>query len=70
MTVLPTVVKTMTEKNIPDKLFTREEAAEYLGLTLSEFIDNDRLICYRLLFYNKFYTQNELDRFKREVLDL
>jgi len=46
------------------------EAAEYLNISLTEFINytNRGLICYKLRGLERFYSRKELDRFKKEIL--
>ena len=49
------------------------EAAEYLNISLTEFINytNRGLICYKLIEkrgLERFYSRKDLDSFKKEVL--
>lgn len=58
--------------NMGDKLYRANDAAEYLDIPLEDFLTYTNVkaqLCYRLLFGTRVYTEKELDRFKKEVLD-
>lgn len=55
-----------------EKLYTYKEAAVYCSISETEFLKhtNEKAnLCYRLILGQRLYTQKELDRFKKEVLE-
>lgn len=61
----------VAEYKMKDKLYDYKQASVYLGISEQEFLTHTNekaTLCYQLLLGTRVYTQKELDRFKKEVL--
>ena len=60
---------TRANKTNLDKLLTKEQAIQELGISPEAFAkaDSVSLLCYRLIGCTRYYTPREVARFKKEV---